>query len=122
MKSKDTTNGKPSGEKNLTVLELTIMQALWQGGGCTVRTVQSRLAQDLAYTTVQTMLNILERKGKVSRNRKGRAHVYHATVRHEDVQVQQVRELVRRLFGGSYSELAALLRTMPQHENNEMLS
>jgi BlaI family penicillinase repressor len=48
----------------LTKLELQIMQVIWREGAGTVTQVQEALDQQLAYTTVQTMLNILHRKGK----------------------------------------------------------
>ena len=58
-------------------LELQIMQMLWKNGPSTVQSVQQSLAGDpLAYTTVQTMLNILQRKGKVKRKLLGKAYEY----------------------------------------------
>ena len=53
--------------EQLTPLELEIMKVLWEGGPSTVQAVQQRLPPErtLAYTTVQTMLNVLHRKGKV---------------------------------------------------------
>ena len=50
-----------------------MMQAVWKLGGGTVSAVQAELDTPLAYTTVQTMRNILERKGKLRRRREGRA-------------------------------------------------
>src|SRR6202789_1704716 len=64
----------------LTKLELQIMQVIWKRGASTVTAVQEGLEQDLAYTTVQTMLNILHRKGKLKRELRGRAFAYSATV------------------------------------------
>jgi BlaI family transcriptional regulator, penicillinase repressor len=58
----------------LTRLELQIMQVLWESGASTVQTVQQKLpGEALAYTTVQTMLNILQKKGKVKRKLAGKA-------------------------------------------------
>ena len=54
------------------------MQAVWKRGGGTVSEVQAELDPPLAYTTVQTMLDILERKGKLKRELNGRAYVYTA--------------------------------------------
>jgi BlaI family transcriptional regulator, penicillinase repressor len=59
--------------ERLTPLELEIMKVLWETGAANVQTVQQRLERELAYTTVQTMLNILHRKGKVKRALKDRA-------------------------------------------------
>ncbi len=53
--------------EQLTTLELEIMQVLWETGAANVQTVQQHLERELAYTTVQTMLNVLLRKGKVKR-------------------------------------------------------
>ncbi len=53
--------------EQLTTLELEIMQVLWETGAANVQTVQQQLERELAYTTVQTMLNVLLRKGKVKR-------------------------------------------------------
>ena len=62
--------GLKRAKQTLTPLELKIMQTLWTAGPCKVAEVQSALQADLAYTTVQTMLNILLRKGQVKRTRK----------------------------------------------------
>ena len=58
---------------HLTPLELEIMHVLWNEGASNVQAVQQHLERELAYTTVQTMLNILHRKGKVKRILKDRA-------------------------------------------------
>ncbi|HEX6283891.1 MAG TPA: BlaI/MecI/CopY family transcriptional regulator [Pyrinomonadaceae bacterium] len=50
--------------ENLTPLELEIMHVLWETEPANVQTVQQKLKRDFAYTTVQTLLNILERKGR----------------------------------------------------------
>ena len=66
---------RPRSE-NLTPLELEIMHVLWAEGPANVQIVQQHLPRQLAYTTVQTMLNILHRKGKVKRTLKDRAYIY----------------------------------------------
>jgi predicted transcriptional regulator len=95
-----------AGKKNdgLTPLELEIMQVLWSGdsgAGCTVSEVQPKLRAGLAYTTVQTMLNVLLRKGKVVREQDGRAFRYRAAVSRERASGGALQDLVRRMFGGS---------------------
>jgi predicted transcriptional regulator len=94
---------------NLTPLELEIMQVLWTDGPGTVADVQPKLAGQLAYTTVQTMLNVLLRKKKVARVQEGRAFRYRAVVSRERAMGSALGDMVRRMFGGS-SE--ALLMTM----------
>ena len=100
----------PKPEKStLTKLELQIMQAIWRLGPSNVSAVQEALAQDLAYTTVQTMLNILERKGKLKRRREGRAFIYSATVSEAKASTHAIRDLVDRMFGGSSEDLVMSL-------------
>jgi predicted transcriptional regulator len=93
----------------LTKLELQIMQVIWKRGASTVTAVQQGLEQDLAYTTVQTMLNILLRKGKLKRELHGRAFAYSATVTEAKASTHAVRDLVDRMFGGSSEELVMSL-------------
>ena len=93
----------------LTKLELQIMQVIWKRGASTVTAVQEALPQDLAYTTVQTMLNILHRKGKLKRELHGRAFTYTATVTEAKASTHAVRDLVDRMFGGSSEELVMSL-------------
>ena len=93
----------------LTKLELQIMQVIWKRGSSSVSDVQQGLEQGLAYTTVQTMLNILERKGKLTRELRGRAFVYSATVSEAKASHHAVRDLVDRMFGGSSEDLVMSL-------------
>ncbi len=95
-----------AGKKNdgLTPLELEIMQVLWSDvspTGCTVSDVQPKLRATLAYTTVQTMLNVLLRKGKVVREQDGRAYRYRAAVSRERASGGALQDLLKRMFGGS---------------------
>src|ERR1700743_1705083 len=93
----------------LTKLELQIMQVIWKLGTSSVKDVQEGLEQKLAYTTGQTLLNILERKGKLKRKLRGRAYVYSATVTEARASRHAVRDLVDRMFGGSTDELVMSL-------------
>jgi predicted transcriptional regulator len=93
----------------LTKLELQIMQVIWKLGASSVGEVQVGLEQELAYTTVQTMLNILQKKGKLKRKLRGRAYVYSATVTEAKASGYAVRDLIDRMFGGSSEELVMSL-------------
>lgn len=106
--------GRRKGSNQLTPLELKIMQVLWSEGPSNVQRVQECLSlnDDLAYNTVQTMLNVLHRKGRVRRTLKGRAYVYRAVSTREKVLGHAVRDLVERMFGGSSEELVmSLIKT-----------
>ena len=71
--------------------------------------MQQQLKRELAYTTVQTMLNILHRKGKVKRALKERAYFYKPAVSRRQEVSQHVSDLVERLFGGSAESLVVSL-------------
>ena len=97
--------GKPT--EQLTPLELEIMKVLWETGPASVQTVQEQLSgeRQLAYNSVQTMLNVLHRKGKVRRQMQGRAFVYEPTVSRVQAATQAVGDLVQRMFDGSPESL-----------------
>jgi len=95
--------------QTLTPLELEIMQVLWEQGACTVSEVQPRLKGDLAYTTVQTMLNVLLKKDKVTREPEGRAFRYRAAVSRDRATGGALKDMVKRMFGGSPEALLMAL-------------
>ena len=103
--------GRKKGSNLLTPLELQIMQVLWSEGSSNVLHVQKILSpnNNLAYNTVQTMLNILHRKGRVRRTLKGRAYVYSTVTSKDMVLGHAVRDFVERMFGGSSEELVMSL-------------
>ena len=100
-----------SSKKNehLTPLELEIMDVLWKTGSSNVQLVQQSLKRELAYTTVQTMLNILHRKKKVERVLKERAYFYQPIVSRGQIVKTTVNDLIERLFGGSAEDLVMSL-------------
>jgi BlaI family penicillinase repressor len=96
----------PKRSAQLTPLELQIMKALWEIGPSTVQAVQEKLhGQRLAYTTVQTMLNILERKGKVKRKLLGKAYEYRPVLSRDKALREAVSDMLDRMFGGSVEAL-----------------
>lgn len=106
--------GRRKGSSSLTPLELKIMHVLWKHGPASVSDVRENLVPggQLAYNTVQTMLNVLCRKGRVRRQLKSRAYIYRATSEKETVLRQAVKDLVERVFGGSAEELVmSLIKT-----------
>jgi BlaI family penicillinase repressor len=101
----------PRNPEGLTPLELEIMKVLWASGPAGVQAVRESLAprRKLAYTTVQTMLNVLWRKGRVRRALKDRAYVYHPVLTRRRALRHAVGDLVDRLFGGSAESLVVSL-------------
>jgi BlaI family transcriptional regulator, penicillinase repressor len=85
---------------SFTDRELDVMAVLWELGPATVAEVQERLTDELAYTTVLTILRTLEEKGHVGHEEEGRAYRYHPLVDREEAGASAVRRLVRKVFAG----------------------
>jgi len=101
---------RKSSDHALTPLELEIMQVLWDTGPASVQQVQERLRGGvLAYTTVQTMLNVLDRKGKVKRQLKDRAYWYRPVLSRQKAVTQALGDMLDRFFGGSADSLVMSL-------------
>ena len=95
----------------LTPLELELMNVLWDGGPATVQEVQQRMrgSRQLAYTTVQTVLNILVRKKRAKRTLVDRSYRYRAAASREKTAGKALRDFVQRMFGGSAEALVMSL-------------
>jgi predicted transcriptional regulator len=91
----------------LTDREADIMQVLWERGPSVVAEVRSHLSDELAYTTVLTILRTLESKGYVKHEEEGRVHRYFAAVQRQAARKSALRHLTKKLFDGS-SELLLL--------------
>ncbi|HYC59097.1 MAG TPA: BlaI/MecI/CopY family transcriptional regulator [Thermoanaerobaculia bacterium] len=103
--------------------ELDILQVLWRLGGGTVAEVRADLAaggDELAYNTVQTLLNRLEGKGVVKRQTVDRAHRYVPRTKEPAVVSGAIRRLADRFFGGSAEALT--MRLMQEHLTPEQLA
>ena len=85
----------------LTAREADIMQVLWEHGPSVVNEVKDRLHDELAYTTVLTILRTLEQKGYVKHEEEGRVHRYSATVKETAARKSALRHLTGKLFKGS---------------------
>lgn len=89
--------------------ELDVMGVLWESGPSTVAEVREALSDELAYTTVLTVLRVLEGKGHVTHREEGRAHRYEATVPREQAGRSALRRVVRKIFQGSPEQLLTQL-------------
>ncbi len=111
----------------LTSQELEIMKVVWSAGASTVRGVYEALLErrKIAYTTVMTMMNILEQKGYLKKTQKDRAYVYQATKPQKQVIRGMVREFVDRVFNGSAEPLLLHLvedRRLSEEDLNQIRS
>jgi predicted transcriptional regulator len=93
---------------DVTDAELAVLQALWDGGPATTR----RLAEAVyggselsAYATVQKLLERLETKGFVARDRGGNVHVFRASVNRDELIRRRLRAVADTLCGGSIAPL-----------------
>jgi predicted transcriptional regulator len=93
----------------LTDREADVMQLLWEHGPSVVAEVRDRLSDELAYTTVLTILRTLEAKGYVKHEEEGRVHRYSAAVQRQAARKSALRHLTRKLFDGSSDLLLAHL-------------
>jgi len=87
----------------LTPQELAIMKELWALDEATVRDIYERLrrVRPIAYTTVLTMMKVLEQKGYVRKTLVDRAHVYKPSRPRQQVVGAMVRDFVERVFDGA---------------------
>ena len=109
--------------KVLTSLERRIMRVLWEDGAGNVQKVLQGLKGEpqLAYTTVQTTLNVLHRKGRVKRKLVGRAFEYSATVSQETADSHAIKDVLNKVFQGSVDDLLlSLVRS--KHLNAQKLA
>ena len=91
-----------SDKKLLTEVELELMSILWKLGEGTVADVIDNLADDrkLAYTSVSTILRILEQKGVLDTRKEGRGHIYCPKLSRSDYENTSVNHLVEKVFEG----------------------
>ena len=82
--------------------ETEVLRLVWQLGSATVQDICESLAEDrsVTYATVQTLMRRLEKKGYVRHEVQGKAHVFSAAVKPDEVIKRTVGDFVDRLFGG----------------------
>jgi BlaI family transcriptional regulator, penicillinase repressor len=100
--------------------ELDVMNVLWDLGSATVSEVRERIADDLAYTTVLTVLRVLESKGLVDHTPDGRAHRYRPLVEREAAGTSALRRLTSKLFQGSPELLLTRLVSDREIDDDEL--
>jgi len=96
-------SGSKTIEKPLTATELEMMNVLWRIAPCSVHQVVEALLpqRELAYTSVSTIIRILEQKGYVRSRKEGRGHLYEPTIQKEAYQVASLQHLVSNVFDGT---------------------
>lgn len=114
-------------EKLLTGVELELMQAVWDlcarlGGECTVKDVQTALPaeRDLAYTSVATVLKILEQKGFVTGHKHERAIGYSPEISREEYEGASLRHIADNVFQGNPSSMVMKLLNEAELSKDEL--
>jgi predicted transcriptional regulator len=102
---------RPASKLLLTEVELELMTIVWHLGSATVNEVLAELParRNLAYTSVSTILRILEQKGVLASEKVGRGHVYRPLVARADYEIRAVKDVVGRVFGGQPLSLVRAL-------------
>ncbi len=101
-----------AAKKRLSEAEWEVMDGVWHlDGQVTVRDVVDYLYpnREKAYTTVQTIMNILFEKGVLNRQKIGPVNVYKSALSRKDSAQAETRTLVSRMFEGSFGALATYL-------------
>jgi BlaI family transcriptional regulator, penicillinase repressor len=108
-------------ELRLTQRELDIMSVLWDLGEATVTEVRDRVDPNLAYTSVSTMIRMLEMKGYVSHRRgEGKTHVYFPAIDPETAGESALGRVLDKIYGGSPIKLLAHLMEQNKLSDKEL--
>jgi predicted transcriptional regulator len=106
--------------------ELAVLQSLWEHGASSIRQITDRLYGDDGdsyYATVQKLLERLERKGYVARDRSGHAHLFQATIDRDTLVGRRLRAVAEKLCGGLMTPLLTHLvraETLSDAERREL--
>ncbi|HEY0995142.1 MAG TPA: BlaI/MecI/CopY family transcriptional regulator [Gemmatimonadaceae bacterium] len=105
---------------HLTRRELDIMSVLWELGEATVNEIRERVDPALAYTSISTMVRMLEMKGYVGHRRgEGKTHLYFPVIEAEAAGESALGRVLDKIYGGSPIKLLAHLveqRRIPESE------
>jgi predicted transcriptional regulator len=120
--------GMNQRKEDVTEAELALLQALWNDGAATIRQLVERVYQQTGtsvYATVQKLLDRLEAKECVVRDRRGPVHVFRAAINRDELIGLRLRAVADSLCGGSLSPLLTHLvegRGLSEKERRELRS
>lgn len=109
-------------EKPLTEVELELMNVIWELNCCTVKDVQKSIqeSRELAYTSVATMMKILEQKGILKSKKDDRVHTYVPVVSREDYETVSLKHLSDHVFRGDPSSMVMRLISENKLSNEDL--
>lgn len=113
---------KPELDKPLTEVELELMNAVWDHGACTVKDVQKAVSKnrELAYTSVATMMKILEEKGALASDKGERVIVYKPLLSREAYGDASLKHLASNVFQGNSTSMVMRLLDDSQLSREEL--
>ena len=106
----------------LGAVEQELMTILWRIGEASVRQVMAEQTASRAYTSVSTMLRLLEKKGLVRSRREGKNHIYSAVLSQAEYQNSYVQKMVSKVFLGNPKALINSLIASEQVDLEELTS
>lgn len=103
-------------------LELQVLSVLWERGPLSVREILDAMpdGKQRAYTTILSVLQVMEKKKLVSHKRQGQSHVYHPLVERQQVLRPMFREMLRNVFGGSPAQAVQYLLDSSRPDADEL--
>jgi BlaI family transcriptional regulator, penicillinase repressor len=103
-------------------LELQILSILWEQGPLPVRTIRQALPDGKlrAYTTVLTLVQIMEKKALVGHVQQGQTHIYHPLVTQRQVLRPLMRDLLKNVFGGRPADAVQCLLDSTRLDEDEL--
>lgn len=109
-------------EKLFTEVELELMNAIWELGVCTVKEVQEALpkGRNLAYTSVATVMKILDQKGALRSEKRDKAHTYKPLISRTEYELMSLHHLQTNIFGGDPASMVMRLLDESNISHQEM--
>ena len=95
--------------ENLTGREAQVMESVWRLGEASAEQIRGALPEPLHDSTVRTLLRVLETKGYIRHEARGKAYVYSAVIARQKAQRNALRSVLAQLFGGSAEDLVMRL-------------
>lgn len=108
------------GKDSFTDRELDIMSVLWRDSSGTVSEVRESLTDELAYTSVLKIMQILEEKGAIRHEPEGRAYRYYPVSSPEEAGGRAIRKIMDKIFQGSAELMLARLVSDPDVSQDEI--
>jgi BlaI family transcriptional regulator, penicillinase repressor len=108
------------GKDSFSDRELDIMSLVWRAGSGTVTEVRECLSDDLAYTSVLKIMQILEEKGALRHEPEGRAYRYFPVATSQEAGDKAINRILDKIFHGSAELLLARLVSDPDLSKEEI--